>query len=69
MDSGIVIGALALVTAVIGYLETRYRMKDISAKVTADIKAEAKLAAAAVLADALVAEAKIKADAQLAGRT
>lgn len=64
MNSEIVIGALALAVAVVGYLETRFRMNSLSVKVKAEVKADATLAAALVLADALVAAAKIKAEAQ-----
>jgi hypothetical protein len=66
MNPEIIIGVIALATAVIGYLETRYRMSTLSIKVKAEVKADATLAAALVLADALVAAAKIKADAQAA---
>jgi hypothetical protein len=62
----LIIGILAFATAVIGYMETRYRMSSLSMKVKAEVKAEATLAAAVVLADALVAAARIKSEAVVA---
>jgi uncharacterized membrane protein YjfL (UPF0719 family) len=50
---------VALITAIIQH----FRMTALPEKIKAEIKAEATLAAALVLADALVAAAKIKADA------
>lgn len=66
VDTHLVIGGLALATAVVGYAETRYRMGLLSTKVKAEVKAEATLAAALVLADALVAAARIKSAAVVA---
>jgi hypothetical protein len=65
MNIELIIAGLALVTAGVSWAETRYRMKDLSAKVKAEVKADATLAAALVLADALVAAAKIKAEAKV----
>lgn len=62
MNTELIVGGLGLATAIIGYLETRYRMKSISEKVKAEVLAEAKLAAAKVIADAVIAADKIKAD-------
>jgi len=65
MHTELIVGVLALAAAVIGYLETRFRMNGLSTSVKAEVKADATLAAALVLADALVAAAKIKAEAQI----
>jgi hypothetical protein len=65
MDIRLAIALLGFGTALVGWAETRYRMKALSVKVKAEVKADATLAAALVLADALVAAAKIKAEAKL----
>lgn len=66
IDVQLIISGLALATAIVAWFETRVRMRGLSVKVRAEVKAEATLAAAVVLADALVAAAKIKADAKAA---
>jgi hypothetical protein len=65
-DTNLIIAGLALATAIIGYAETRMRMKTLSSKVKAEVTADAKLAAAMVLADALIAAARIKSEAVVA---
>jgi hypothetical protein len=70
MTTELIVGGLGLAAAVVGYLETRFRMSSISAKVKAEVVADARLAAATVLADAVLAAAKIKSDAkELVSRT
>jgi len=56
------VAGLALATALVQH----FRVNALPAKIKTEIKAEATLAAALLIADALVASAKIKADANVA---
>ena len=59
---GLIIAGLALATAMVQH----WRITKIPDKIKAEIKADAVLAGALLIADALVASAKIKSDARLA---
>jgi len=56
------VAGIALATAIVQH----FRVSALPSKIKAEIKAEATLAAALLLAEALVASAKIKADANVA---